>query len=603
MYYQFKKEDAESFQRSTGIFAKERGNELQFQYCPYCHGGKHKDKGSFSINLTSGQFECKRSSCGVHGNMITLAKDFDFSLGAEYDRYYKRDYSRYIKPRKKEIETREPAVNYMLSRGISEAVSRKYKLTTVPDKDNILVFPFFDDKGMLVSSKYRKTDFDKAKDKNKEWFESNCMPILFGMEQCNKENKTLVITEGQIDSLSVAEAGIENSVSVPNGARGFTWIPYCWDWFSKFEKLIVFGDFENGKMTLLDELKTRFPGRVCAVREEDYKGCKDANEILKKFGKEAVRNAVENAKELPVRNVKELADVESVDIYSMDKISTGIKSVDDILGGFYAGQVILLTGKRGKGKSTLASQFCSSVLKQDKKIFAYSGELQDYFFKRWIDFQIAGPDRIVETTNQYGEPKKFITNSNIDKINNWYRGKAYIYDNNIIEDEEPTDLLKTIEESVMQYGIDVVLIDNLMTAIEIDVNSDLYRAQSMFVNKLCKLAKRHNVVIILIVHPRKNKFTTDENDEVSGSADITNRVDVVMTYKSDDDLSDDMRYLSISKNRLTGKLTADKGIELYYDDKSKRINDTGNFAEDYGWDKEFDGFIDIPDDDSMPFSF
>lgn len=603
MYYQFKKEDAESFQRSTGIFAKERGNELQFQYCPYCHGGKHKDKGSFSINLTSGQFECKRSSCGVHGNMITLAKDFDFSLGAEYDRYYKRDYSRYIKPRKKEIETREPAVNYMLSRGISEAVSRKYKLTTVPDKDNILVFPFFDDKGMLVSSKYRKTDFDKVKDKNKEWFESNCMPILFGMEQCNKENKTLVITEGQIDSLSVAEAGIENSVSVPNGARGFTWIPYCWDWFSKFEKLIVFGDFENGKMTLLDELKTRFPGRVCAVREEDYKGCKDANEILKKFGKEAVRNAVENAKELPVRNVKELADVESVDIYSMDKISTGIKSIDDILGGFYAGQVILLTGKRGKGKSTLASQFCSSVLKQDKKIFAYSGELQDYFFKRWIDFQIAGPDRIVETTNQYGEPKKFITNSNIDKINNWYRGKAYIYDNNIIEDEEPTDLLKTIEESVMQYGIDVVLIDNLMTAIEIDVNSDLYRAQSMFVNKLCKLAKRHNVVIILIVHPRKNKFTTDENDEVSGSADITNRVDVVMTYKSDDDLSDDMRYLSISKNRLTGKLTAGKGIELYYDDKSKRINDTGNFAEDYGWDKEFDGFIDIPDDDSMPFSF
>lgn len=57
----------------------------------------------------------------------------------------------------------------------------------------------------------------------------------------------------------------------------------------------------------------------------------------------------------------------------------------------------------------------------------------------------------------------------------------------------------------MQYGIDMVLIDNLMTSIEINVNSDLYRAQSMFVNKLCKLAKRHNIVVLLIVHPRKTQ--------------------------------------------------------------------------------------------------
>lgn len=603
MYYQFKKEDAESFQKLAGIYAKERGNELQFQYCPYCRGGAHKDKGSFSINLISGQFECKRASCGVRGNMITLAKDFDLSLGAEYDRYYKRDYSRYIKPRKKNIETREPAVNYMLSRGISETITKRYKLTTVPNKDNILVFPFFDDKGMLVSSKYRKTDFDKAKDKSKEWFEANCMPILFGMEQCNKENKTLVITEGQIDSLSVAEAGIENAVSVPNGARGFTWVPYCWDWFSQFEKLIVFGDFENGKITLLDELETRFPGTVYAVQEDNYRGCKDANEILQKFGKNAIRQAVENAKPLPVRRVKELSDVKSVDIYSMDKIKSGIPSLDKIIGGFYAGQVILLTGKRGKGKSTLASQFCVSALEQDRKIFAYSGELQDYFFKRWIDFQIAGSENIVDTTNEFGEPKRFITESNIQKINDWYRGRAYIYDNNIIEDEEPEDLLKTIETAIMQYGIDMVLIDNLMTSIEINVNSDLYRAQSIFVNKLCKLAKRHNVVIVLIVHPRKNKFTTDENDEVSGSADITNRVDVVMTYKDDAELAEDERYLSVSKNRLTGKLTQGKGIELFYEEISKRISDTRNFSMDYGWNKTEDGFVEIPENGDNPFNF
>ena len=230
--------------------------------------------------------------------------------------------------------------------------------------------------------------------------------------------------------------------------------------------------------------------------------------------------------------------------------------------------------------------------------------MQDYFFKRWIDFQIAGPGNIIETTNKFGEQTRFITESNIEKINDWYKGRAYIYDNNVLEDEEPENLLKTLEDAVMQYGIDMVLIDNLMTSIEINVNSDLYRAQSMFVNKLCKLAKRHNIVVLLIVHPRKNSAgNLDENDEVSGSADITNRVDVVMTYKGDKELAEDERYLSISKNRLTGKLTRDKGVELYYDEVSKRISDTRDFSIDYGWNKDSDGFVDIPEDGQLPFDF
>ena len=67
------------------------------------------------------------------------------------------------------------------------------------------------------------------------------------MNHCNPDNPTLVLTEGQIDSLSVAEAGIENAVSVPTGAKGFTWIPYCWDFLSQFKTLVVFGDCEERK--------------------------------------------------------------------------------------------------------------------------------------------------------------------------------------------------------------------------------------------------------------------------------------------------------------------------------------------------------------------
>lgn len=72
--YEFKEDDAYSFAHHVHIQAKPRGQELQFLHCPYCRGGKGgKDKGTFSINLRTGQFKCLRSSCSISGNMITLA--------------------------------------------------------------------------------------------------------------------------------------------------------------------------------------------------------------------------------------------------------------------------------------------------------------------------------------------------------------------------------------------------------------------------------------------------------------------------------------------------------------------------------------------------
>ena len=231
----------------------------------------------------------------------------------------------------------------MESRGISEEVAKEYEITVQTDKPNILVFPFYDEKGILQFVKYRKTDYDKEKDKNKEWCEANCKPILFGMKQC-KDFSRLVITEGQVDSLSVATAGISNAVSVPTGAKGFTWVPYCWNWINQFEEIVVFGDFEKGHITLLDELSRRLKITVKHVREEDYKDCKDANEILKKCGKEQVRVCVENAVIVPMKQLIQLSDVQDVDIFKIPKLRTGIKQVDRLLyGGLPLGGVVLIS--------------------------------------------------------------------------------------------------------------------------------------------------------------------------------------------------------------------------------------------------------------------
>lgn len=590
--YVFKTEDVYRFRDAVGGMARKKGNELEFALCPYCHGGGSRDKNTFFINLGTGQFECKRSSCGAKGNMLTLSRDFNFSISEEVDRYYNmNNYNRKFKKFREahHIESKEPAVKYLLSRGISEEICRKYEITTRKDNDSILVFPFRNEKNEVCFIKYRNTAYVKGETKgSKEWCEKDCMPILFGMNHCNNFER-LVMTEGQMDSLSLAEAGIENAVSVPTGCNGFTWVPHCWDWLNQFKELVVFGDCENGIITLAETMAKRFPNKTKIVRMEDYLGCKDANEILQKHGKAALIAAVNNAEEVPAVQIKKLSHVEAIDILNTEAIGTGIKEVDAMLsGGFHLGQLILLTGKRGDGKSTFMSQLICSATEQEYKTFAYSGELMDFYFKRWIDMQFVG--------------KRELRNSEIDMLNAWYDDKIYLYDNNIIDTEEMEDLLTVVETAICKYGVQFICIDNLMTALEVSANEDLYRAQSAFTGKLAKLAKLHNVVILLVAHPRKSRegFT---NDDVSGSADITNRVDVVMSYTRTGAEDPDERELKITKNRLTGKTTNEQNkIHLYYSQESKRIvGRDRDFSKVYGWKKMDEyGFMDVEEED-IPF--
>ena len=392
--YEFNKDDAFRFRNHIGIPAKVKGNELVFTKCPYC-GNQTKDREKFAINLSTGQFNCLRASCNVKGNMITLSKDFGFSLSEEVDRYINRDYHNNRFRSFQKLEYREPpnkVIEYMGHRGISKAICEKYALSIKKDTENVLVFPFKDPDGAVRFIKYRNMDFIKGETKgSKEWCEADCMPILFGMDQC-EDFQRLIITEGQIDSLSCIEAGLINAVSVPTGALGSTWIPHCYDWVNKFQEIVIFGDCEKGHITLVDMVQNRFGShkKVKIVRPEDYLGEKDANDILLHHGKEALKNAVDNAEPVLSKQVRNAAEIEKVNIDDIPKIKTGFKQLNKILkGGFMYGQVILLTGKRGAGKSTLGSQFVCEALSQNQNCFIYSGELPDFWVKDWLDRQLS----------------------------------------------------------------------------------------------------------------------------------------------------------------------------------------------------------------------
>ena len=598
--YEFREEDAFEFARAVGIKTKARGNNLHFSTCPYCKSKKDKD--TFAIDLKTGKFKCLRASCGVSGNMLTLAQDFsEFELPQEYQEYYrpKKKYKNLATP-KNPIIPKPKAIEYLVRRGIPEEIAKKYEITVQTERENVLVFPFYDEKGRMQFVKYRKTDFDKEKDSAKEWCEASCKPILFGMKQCSNNFNSLVITEGQMDTLAVATAfdGNIDVASVPTGAKGFTFMPYCWDWLNKFKEIVIFGDYEKGKITLLDEFTRRFPTKVKHVREQDYRDCKDANEILLKYGKSAIKECIEKSEYVPVRRVLSMAEVKKKEV---SKFATGFSDMDKLLeGGMPFGCLTVLSGVRGEGKSVIAQQIVTNALEQGCKAFIYSGELLNSNVKEWIDRQIAGSSTSEEYKGEY--LRYFIRNSIQQKIESWYEDKLFIYDNSMVYDEDE-DLLKTIIEVISKYSVKVILIDNLMTAMDsFESRDDKYEKQSKLTKALARIAQQYEVSIILVAHKRKRGINAvdgaSENDEISGSADITNLAGLVLTYGINNNEETKMEYprlFKCIKNRLTGK-TNYKGFPMKYDARSKRVygdNDDVDYV--FKCLKDDNGFSDVED--------
>lgn len=594
--YQFNPEDAREFARSMGAKTQTIGDELIFEHCPYCgaKSEKRSNKNKFAINLKTGQFHCFRASCNANGNMITLSRDFGFPLPGYADEYYNHrkkyaDFRNFKRP----VPT-DPAVEYMASRGIPAEICRKYEITTDAKNPDLLIFPFYDEDNTLQLIKYRNLKANRENGLTKEWVykdqknDLSCKPILFGMNHCDTNDDTLIMTEGQIDSLSVVAAGFKNSVSVPLGCNGFTWVPYCWNWLQRFKKLIVFGDHEHDRITLLEDMQHYFNGTVLHVKPEDYKDCKDANEILQKHGADQIVRCIENATPAMSKNFVKLSEIRPKPVSEMECFPTGIKKLDQTLGGLYFGQLVILTGDRGEGKSTLSNQLALQAVQNQVRTLIYSGELPNGSLRDWIDTQAAGPMNMNTLTDRFGEKYYKLKSGISDKVAEWYSDYLWIYQNQFLEDadhEEEKSIIDLITDAAKE-GFRFIIIDNLMTAMDDDVHVDLYRAQTQFVKQLVRLAKARDILIMLIAHQRKSIGTNRTADDVAGSANITNLADVVMTFgKAKTNAAIWPRELTVQKNRLTGKIGTP--IPIWYDASSRRVNDKQDFDWSFGWEPEF----------------
>ena len=218
-----------------------------------------------------------------------------------------------------------------------------------------------------------------------------------------------------------------------------------------------------------------------------------------------------------------MTDVQYVDMSKLVAIPTGYKELDKKIIGLLMGDVTVLSGLSGSGKTSWIDCVVLNAVQRGYKVGIWSGELQDFRFQSWIDQISAGKNYVCKKEgyeNYYYAPKNIA-----NQINKWLEGKLFLYNNNY--GSKWQQLFADIKTLVENEGTQLIVLDNLM-ALQIDsYDGDKYTQQTRFINDLKEYAKAKNIHVILVCHPRKEGgFLRKES--ISGTADLTNLADSVI---------------------------------------------------------------------------
>ena len=550
--------------------------------CPLCHGGSSgKDKHTFCLFLNNGTFVCKRGSCGRHGRFEELAKELS-GQDVKITRSVQKQTSakQFVLPSSEVFPPTEEIYKYFELRKISRETVDAMKIAS--DKDGNIVFRFFQD-GEDIYHKYRKPHKPDPWDKRKEWQDSGTKTILFNMDNV-VFSQPLVVTEGQIDCMSLVEAGITNAVSVPSGCDNLQWVTYCWDWLEKFKTIILFGDNDAPGKRMIEELVKKLGEyRVLVVRDyPEIPGsnpvvhCKDANEILYRFGESKLIEMVDSAEEIRTRGLIRVADIVPVDPTKVPRVKTNIPALDDALGGLAEGAVSVFTGAAGNGKSTLSGLILLNAINQGQICTAYSGELSSWLFQSWIVQQAAGSKWITLKYDPIrGRNVPYVPPEVQARILDWLGDRLLLYDNDeqFLDMSQADAIISVFTQAARKYNSKMYLIDNMMTSVA--DTDDEWRAQAIFMNKIKKFATHYQAHVMLVAHPRKTKAGDPiTKNDIAGTSSITNLCDNAIVIKKPD--------LEIIKCRGEGR---NVNIECCYAGDSRRIYqaDKGDLNH-FGWD-------------------
>lgn len=370
----------------------------------------------------------------------------------------------------------------------------------------------------------------------------------------------LISVTGNCDALSFVEAGINNVISVPNGAnKNLEWLDDFMEWFDGMKTIYIAVDNDDKGVMLKEELVRRFGAERCMIVNWSA-GCKDANDQLKKYGKDSLRYCVDAAQDVKVGGIYYLEDYES----NLDMLyrngapkgnTVGWPKFDELI-SFTTKRIMIVTGVPGHGKSQVMLEIAVRLnLRYGWKTAFFSPESQpmESHAQELIQVLIGksfNPSYLHMSESEY------------------QMGKNYIRDNffHIMPEDNQTiaTILEKAQFLVRRRGIKMLVIDPY-SSIDTDFGT---QSETNYIRAMLEalriFAIRNDVLVCLVAHPTKLRKDKDHDGiptmyDVSGSAHFLNKTDYgIVVYR---DFDDECTLIKVEKvkSRFLGK----KGEALF----------------------------------------
>lgn len=534
---------------------KSGGEELYT--CPECsESRKKKTVKCFSFNHEKNVGYC--SHCNV---TLLLKKEF------EVKKEYKKP-----EPWKNITELSSNLIKWFEDkRGINQDTVNKFLISEgkefmpqIGKETNTIHFNYFRNKD-LINIKYRdgKKNFKLFKDAEL---------ILYNLNSI-KDSKEVVICEGEIDAMSISQAGFKHVVSVPNGAGtgkiNLDYLDNCIEYFSNKEKIYLATDNDLAGRNLQEQLSERLGKERCYKIQ--FKNCKDANECLVKYGIQGIIESFADKKEFPLEGIFTIDDYsyEVNDLYDngySQGAKTNMANLNKLL-TFHKGYITTITGIPNMGKSDCLDQITLGLsLTSDWKGGFYSPE------NKPTSLHISKLARKLIGKDWWGSERM-----NKEEIE---MAKSYLNDRFFFIKPE-TDftldtILKHVKQLILRKGIDYFVID-AWNKLEHKFSGDEHKYIGECLDKLSVFCELNKVHLFLVAHPRKmlkqfksKKYEVPTLYDISGSANFFNKSDNgICVYR---DYEEDISYWYVQKVKFS-HWGSTGYCEFKYDLPSGRFNE------------------------------
>ncbi|KAF7726090.1 hypothetical protein EC973_009064 [Apophysomyces ossiformis] len=220
--------------------------------------------------------------------------------------------------------------------------------------------------------------------------------------------------------------------------------------------------------------------------------------------------------------------------------SQDLPALNRVLKGHRPGELTILTGPTGAGKTTIISQLSLDYCKSGVPTLWGSFEIQNKRLAKKMLYQFAGKD-----LSKW--PKELDLWA--DKFE-----QLPLYFLKFFSSTAIKDVLDACTHAVYAYDVRHIILDNLQFMLSQQGKSSLDRweLQDEAVAELRRFATQQDVHVSLVVHPRKDSSEQLDINSVFGSAKVTQESDNVIIIQKNEELN--IRYLDVKKNRFDGTL-------------------------------------------------